>query len=95
MPTCKQSMSQAGRSLAQSYLLLVVEVHFVVYHGNTIVASELLLVVDCTNAGHEGYCSAPLECRMTLVVRTSHRPVDVSLRCIVVCTYPTVFTVYL
>jgi hypothetical protein len=63
----------------ESYLLLVVAVHFVVYRSGTFVASELFLV-GCSNVVHEGYCRAPLEYGMTLVVRTSHRSVEVSLR---------------
>jgi hypothetical protein len=67
-------------SKGESYLLFVVVVHVVVYHGSTFVASELFLVGDCSNVVHEGYCSAPLECGMTLVVRTSRRSVEVPLR---------------
>jgi hypothetical protein len=67
-------------SNGESYLLSVVAVHFVVYHGSTFVASELFLVGYCSNVIHEGYCSAPLECGMTLVVRTSHPSVEVPLR---------------
>jgi hypothetical protein len=77
---CDELVSGCFTGVKWGKLLLVVAVHVVVYHGSTFVASELFLVADCSNVVHECYCSAPLECGMTLVVRTSHRSVEVPLR---------------